>query len=591
MTLGKTDYLSFISYILAGSFLSISLLLNFWLPYSYYFSVVLLTLLLIFSFFKSDKSVFFIEIFIYYFLVNNIFNLSDKLSYLPFGDSYWEFGVLKYFSVSDSIFVIFDKSVSDVLTWYSSWPIIHTLTYYFSKVTFIPIYLSTYFVVFGLNIAVFFIIYSIIRKFDVGKDFNTKIFSIIMILFISNPDSIFWRIQFVRQNYSMALFYLAVLILFNIIDKKSIGKKDYFMIIVVSLTAVLAHHFTSFVLLSYCVAIVILLLMTNNIKFLQFMRVENFTNRKFVDLSLIFSAMIAAIYAWWATYSKIIIAAVKWKINIFLSTLFGEKDVTSYSPMVSYPVFLSNKIIIYFSLLRDALIYIFPVINVYFFIKYKIFNGKYVFVVYSILIFGALFIFNVFVTKVEPYRILLFFIPFLLFIYVQNLVNIRNISKKYYSLICLVIVLVAVPASFISVWGHFYYPAQIYDPSIDKDIIGEHRSMSISDSFFKSYIDPVNFKKYYTDSPGNLIFLMPPNEYAKILYLPSAKDLASVKVFTENSIVCEYRGLSGYWYYGGTYRLVNEIAKGGELAALKREILYNSSMNVYSSGYYRYWMR
>lgn len=138
-----------------------------------------------------------------------VYYFATKFSSIPFIDPIGEYVVLRIFANEQKIFVIKDLSIR-IITWYSEWSLLHVFALIFSRVTNICLYNVVQISSVVLSFVIILLIYLIYNQFTKYIDKTEGEYALLIpvlatYLYSVSPETIFWTMQFVRQNIGLLM--------------------------------------------------------------------------------------------------------------------------------------------------------------------------------------------------------------------------------------------------------------------------------------------------------------------------------------------------------------------------------------------------
>jgi len=536
---------------------------KFLLPYSYIFAAAILAILLAVSIVKGNghaKSVVF-QIFLIFLLTRNIYYLGTQ-NVIPFGDAYWDYAVEKTFIQQDSIFLISgmvrptEAAGHSQLTWYSSWPLLHTLGLCFSRVSGIdPFYLNLILPHFFAVIS-FAFAYLIFEELRVKLKLRKEIAIFALLIYATSPEAIFWQMQFVRQNFATALFMPMLYLLFVSISGP-FGQRHVAILQIFAFAILMSHHFTSFTVSLFLILFSIFSAIAKHLgkvrKLDRFFSPAPLGKVSFVGIGL---TMFVFMFGWWNFFGTVIWPTIGARLTYFVES-FTNASPRMWIPTSSYPATLRPVWVTPFLGLRDLMLYVPAFFGLLILWGKKPKIPEKFFVVYSIVTFGAILIVDL-ILALEPLRILLLAIPLLAFLSSLFYNKIRDLSKIAYKTTTFMIIILLVLASFMGLWAHNFAPIHLYDSSINPASIGEVTPSFIRlKPFFEDKIAVDNFESVWADVISRFVYLLNPSEYDKIKSLPTEnfQQLGG----KGNILICSFNSLNMYMYYGHVWTPIETI--------------------------------
>ena len=490
-------------------------------------------------------------------LLRNVQFIATHYSAMQPGDVVEEYAVINTFSQTGHLSVIPPGEFSVMLTWYSSWPAFHSLSLIFADVLGIelaklPVVLPTV-----LGIIGFAFVYLLADKLTESLKLSKLVVPVALLLYAISPEAIYFGFKFVQQGMGTML----VLVQFYLIYKYLINRDVRILALVIlnALLLVATHHYTSFVFVVYLLAFAlltfVLALAVRRIAKTSWLANLAKLRNQAVVLGLVALVISGAILAWWSTIGTIIIQGtvmpVMSRIEQILELLIrgvmpsavgasAPPDVGALAPLAEVKAFIN--ITPYFpkylyppeltppwvGLLwaRDFLIYA-PVFFGFVWIfrerlKKKLHDFKelasFYFLVFSLSFFGVLFLFELLISHVEPYRVVLLALPFIAvcgaILYAQMLSR-----RKWLLYIGSGLLVFAVTMSFLGLWGHTHAPVHLYSSVISPQEVGEATPLDERQYSLQAFVDGNHLADtaavIISDHNAFLYLLLSPKQYHK----------------------------------------------------------------------------
>ncbi|MEM2857284.1 MAG: hypothetical protein QW416_09305 [Candidatus Nitrosocaldaceae archaeon] len=557
------------SFILFHIALSSFLLLTIYLFKSiqlYIICVILITILWSIYKLKSIKLIF-ISSLILFFTLRLIFFVGTQFRILAFGDTYWDFAVVRTFLDNKEIFTISD-SVGGVSTLeaYSTWPLLHIFEYIFITITNINPLLAHILNSLYIPTIPFIITFLIIKLLHIRLALPIEFVYIASAFYVTMPEMIFWSIQVIRNT--IAWVFISIVIFLILRDNKRPSHSSTIVILLLFIGIVISHHWSALIIAS----VLLLYLFSINMKFNKNNQFSTNTNRNLYFIYALFLIIILII--WWLYYANIIFEIVNF--NKALSIKIRTERWTPPFPPELTPIPLISLLRV-----KTFLIYIPIIIGSYFIYKYyrEFSIIRVIFPFYVIII--LLLLLN-FIINLEPTRIIMVFIPFFLislslfYIYMYN----RNKALKLtisYAIIPLIII-----TSFIGIFSHNIVPLHLYSNIVNPLTIGEH-STNIYISEFLKKIDYSNIINIFTDDYA-LTSLIPSSQLHKIELLQTKITSENPSYYNPSRLIVIMKDFFSYRYYAGGFSYTISYH---DALILKEEMKKDIKANnlLYTDGY------
>lgn len=574
-------------------FVAISLWYKVFIPYSYFFAAIFLAILLTVSMFKERQHKYLIvQIFLVYLLINSVYGLATRFSVLPYGDVYWEYGVVTTFFQEENIFVIHEEVYpASKLTWYSGWPEPHTFALILSQVSRIDLFHVILLLPLVLSICSFAVVYLFFEKLRSTFSLSPTVTTIGLLIYTASPDSIFWRTQFVRQNFGILwvilIFYIVCLLISQLANQK---RKVVVILTFCVLSLVITHHLTSFLIMIYFFFLFIFLTLG---KYIAKTRIGSKFFWSMPDVSIpsmtlsMALIMLVSIFVWWDNFGTVVWPTVAFGVMRFIQVMTGTRKPEFFMPQAYYPNQLAQTWILLLLRLRDILLYLPSLFGLFFVWTRKLRAPQKFFVVYSMLSFGLLFLVNGLTFKIEVYRLVVFALPFIALLTAIIYNEVKSKSKRAWNMLAPLILILIVSSSFVGLWGHNFAPMHLYDPSINPSEVGENNDPSSLSSFFHEKIQAENFKLIWTDDIGSLLLLLEPCHFKKIRgSLPKyVQKMGSLG----DELICELNDFNLYSYYAGTYSPIENPEDAKVFGQVLKQYVLSKFNLMYDNGKYRLW--
>jgi len=562
---------------------------KFLLPTSYFVAVALFTILLVIQMVKNHHIKFLVfQIALLFLLTRNVYYLATNYSIIPFRDGNWDYGVVKIFMKQNSISVIRELNPpATLLTWYSGWPALHTLAMSLSQISGIDAFYIALLLPSIISICSFIFVYLFVEKIRKPLKMDTRITPLALLIYATSPETVFWPMQFVRQNLGI-LFFTITLFLISLLTINPRNRKYKALIIFFAMSLVVTHHFTSFIMVAYLFLFSALLVIG---KYLAETRFGNSLFWSSPNLSTIGIALatLAFLFVWWDNFGSVIWPTIASGIQRFIGVLIGIEGIKYLPAKAYYPNILTPPWVLSLLTLRDLLIYV-PALFGLFLVTTKATKAaaEY-FVIYSTLAFGILFITDNLFFRVETYRLVSLSLPFIALLSAASYSQLRKRLKPIWNVpIIVAIIGVLLLSSIIGLWAHNYAPLHIYDPSINSTEVGERNTDFIRvNEFLNEKLSTNKFQRIWTDDINPLVSLLNPIDYNKIKTL-TPDSIHELDQYGDN-LVCAFKDLNLYSYYRGTFS-----AKSPHESEVFRYMLYqylgNELNRIYDDGKYEFWV-
>lgn len=542
--------------------LMVSLLSKAYLPYLFIFPVLVISLITIVFLFKYENTnIIYWHIFILYILRSSVYFLSTEFAVLPFGDPYWDIGVVKTFLKSGSAEVInnMTKWPSSTLAWMSGWPLLHIFSVIFISVTGLSVMHSALLVTFFFICMFFLFVYILISLVSKRISDRATLSPIAILIFATSPESLYWNIQFKYQTIAMLLMLIVYFIIFKTFSRnaKSVGLTIVMMITLFAM--VIGHNLTSMAIAAYLIFIVIISKILD-----YFISDLYFKNKVYTNLAIV---TLLLGFLWSLQYVNFIWSSIGLVVNRLIAFFSGINSLEKVVVMASYPDILRPAWGRTLLIIRDLIMYI-PALLGYLLVikqlpKKNIFNYL---VVMSLSVFGIMLIADMLIIHIEPLRIVTYALPF-----------VALVSALFYShilrqrIVLFVFVVTVISVGYIGQWSHNFIPLHLWNNIAINNDIGEHNlQYNAIDGFINKNVG--DYELIYGDDFSLLYSLLEPDSYYKI----RAFRRSNVVENNTRSIVVSFRNFGVYNYSAAmaisTYEKVNEY---GQYLNLSNEIREN----------------
>lgn len=569
--------------IVAGSY---SLWTGTLLPASYFLVIIVLGVLIAAQILrKSSVRLLVLQLALLLLFASNVYHLRTHFEILPFVDENWDYGVVRSFIQVGRIFVI---PQPNVLTWYSGWPLLHSLVVSISEVSGIdPFYLFL-----GLpsviSLVSFLFVYLIVERFRSSLSLDPRLTPIALLLFVSSAETKFFPMQLVRQNLGIMILVMLLYTFYRFTTDRVNTCRLAALNVFLAMSLVATHHFTSFETALYFSLFTAVMVLA---EYISRTRTGNKFRPRLASASAtlgIALLMFAFLFSWWDSFGSVVWSTVSSSITHLWEVFLGVTQFAYAPPPAYYPESLTPTWAISLLVLRDLIVYV-PVPLGLALLWSRKGKGKHeFFVIYSALVFGILFAIDNFAFRVEPLRVVELAWPFVALLSAVFYTHLVNYKKRFWaSAFTASIVVALVFSSFIGLWGHSFAPIQLYDPSINPIEVGDRNVdfMRVND-FFSQRVPISNFQSIWTDDTSPLIRLLQPADYQKINYLDPQYTQRNPR---SNELVCSFKDLNLYYYYSRQYSPVKSPEEAKTIRGELYEHLDNVTNRIYDDGKYRFW--
>jgi hypothetical protein len=502
-------------------------------------------------------------------------------SIIPFGDGNWDYGVVKTFLQKESVFVINEPNI---LSLYSGWPLLHTFAAVLSSVSGLDAFHLALLLPSIISITSFMFVYLLVEIMRKALKLDTSITPIALLIYTVSPDSIFWPMQFVRQNIGILLFTVILYLIVKSVGNPSNPKYRALLFFFI-FPLVIGHHFTSFIAVVYLFLFSAFSVIGK--RFGKDLKTDLWHQTRMTLLNLMLVAF-SALFVWWNYVATMVWPYIISGIERLSRLIMGIREVEFLPRQASYPTLLTPPWVSSLLLLRDILIYLPVFFGLLIIAKKAPKASEKFFLVYSTLAFASVIILDNLIFKIGTIRIVAISLPILvllsavLYSYIQN--KLKHIWKIS---ITATLVATLLFSSFIGLWGHNFAPLHLYDPNINSAEIGERNKDFIRIADFQARIPIRNFDIVWADDRSPLLLLLEPEDYSKIRWLPN-KDVQKLGTYN-HEIVCVFKDLNLYFYHAGIFSPVDTPEDAKIIKRALEQRLENKFNCIYNDGKYDVW--
>lgn len=612
--LGKAE----IAMIAIALTMAYSLWFRIYLPFSYLFGALLLGALSAESFLRTNRrGGAILRLVVIFVSLRNVYSSATRFSAIPFGDPYWNYGVISTFSATNHFSVIeAGAGPSSQLTWYSAWPLLGLLGTMLSRVSGVDAFYVVLLFPTLISTVSLILVYLIVENVRKAMKLNDLVTSLAILFYAISADTLFWPMRFTHQNLGI-LFLTALIYLLLKFSYAPAGIAPRALFLLVSLSLVLDHHFTSFIATAYLILLLIMAStgtrIANRLGGLGTLFSPSVRFWPFLDAPM---AMALLMLTWWTIVGTIILAFTGGVLGQVFAIFEGLAKLEFFVPAAYYPSVLTPSWAEPVMFLRDALLYVPAPIGFIFLVLRKSQNPQKFIVTYSLFIAALLFMINLTVLWVEPYRLITLFMPFIAIctslFYARltgascsasspNRANAsrgssgdlqsgqitkrtRKAASKYAArLLVAIIIVILVSSSFVALWGHRYVPAHLYEPSINMNDVGEHKGDYLRlRAFFSTRFNYSDMNAVLADDIFPLYVILPSTEYSRINTL-------SAEHMQRDVLVVQMRDLNIYEYYYSSGSPPVKPAEVPQQELFFRNYTASNLDCVYSDGDFRIW--
>jgi len=568
--------------------------------------------------FVDKFSTLFLIFFVFMLLRNVPFVATHYSALTPVGVTE-HYAVINTFSQMDKIFVIPPSAFSNVLTMYSSWPLLHTFSLIFAdvlgtKIFLLPIVLSTVFSIIG-----FLFVYLIADRLSTDLRLNKVIVPLSLLFYAVSPEAIYFAFNFANNSLALVFILVELYLLYKYIRHRDGRILALIMLNVIAM--VLTHHYTSFVFTAYSLSFAgltfVLVLVSRRAKprwlgwFTKF-------RKEAAIIGIVGLLSASSIFVYWsqvATVMQPLASGVITRItqvitpSVKAETLSIEPETPSinpetpsinpetpsinpYIPEGHYPESLTPP---WVNLLwvRDFLIYI-PVFFGFGWLFRKRYKEKasntensaaFYFLTISLVCFGVFFLFELLVSDVEPYRLPLLILPLIALcsaVAYEKLLS-KGRWQKWLTFAALVSIIVG---SFLGLQGHRNAPIYLYSSAVSAQDFAEPATLTSRhyevQHFISAHALDHEATAIFSDNNYLLYLILHPEEYNKIGrgWRELGSDLHHGIAIGDNLLVIDFGAQSYNTPYG---TITGEEAE--RLRSQYRAELEPNLNEIYSNGF------
>lgn len=516
----------------ASILLFLSLFLKIGLPYLFLFSVIILTISTTSLLLKcNNKNVVIGHLFFLYIVRCSVYFLATSFSVFPFGDPYWDIGVVKTFIQTGKAELIhMENWPSSTLIWMSGWPLLHVFTLSLSSITSLEVTICAMFETF-LFVSLFFVFsYLLISYF--GKRYMGKFLFIplALLIFITSPESLFWNIQFKYQTIALLLMMIIFLIVFKTFDRQEKGIQLTLLMIINLFAIVIGHHITALVTITYLLLLVIIFTVISYV--IKDISLGKKLYRYVVIASFAFG------FLWCMQFAIFVWPSIGSVLSRLIEFLKGLQSVEKTLILASYPNILRPTWGLASLWVRDALIYI-PAVLGYLLVLKNLprRNGFSYLIGISLTIFGMILLIDIMAIQIEPLRVVTYALPFLSIV---SALFYGEVIKK--QMVVGAVVAVLAITGIIGQWGHNYIPLHLWNSNSMGTSVGEHNPQFM---YINEFVNQKlgSYDLIFADDFSLLYALLNPEQYSKIRAIRTDRFDDQYK-----TVVISFRELEIYFY-------------------------------------------
>lgn len=572
------------------------------LPMAYYLVATLFAALIVAQMLtKGNRKSLVFQIALLVLLTNIVYYLATNYRIIPFWDGNWDYAVVKTFIQEGNTFVIIEQEPSararaSILSWYSGWPLLHSLAFSFSQISGIDAFHISLGLPLLISITSFLFVYLIVEKVRKSLGLDMMVTNLALLIYAASPEALYWQIQFVRQNLGILMLFATIYTFYLSSINLTNSRKYKALAIFFAMTLIVTHHYTSFIMASFFFLFAAFQKISAHARVRRTrIRSKLFWTRPAPAMATLglFLLMSVFLFSWWNYFGTIIWPIVGAQITRLPHVFLGIQEL-EYMPMPAYypkaltPIWATSLLV-----LRDILTYIPAFFGLFLLLFRKTKTRHEFFVIFSTLAFGLLFVIDNFALRIEMFRIFGMALPFVALLSAMFFTRFEKKLKGIgrFSFVTTVLI-VFVLASFTGLWGHKFAPIHLYDPSVNSVEVGEKNvDFMRVNGFFSQKIQVNSFEAIWVDDDTPLVSLLQPNEYNKIrsLSLDYIQVHATVRP-SINELVCEFKDFNLYSYSSGAYSPIKTLEEAQTLRYELYQYSDNNLNRIYDDGKYRFWV-
>lgn len=570
-----------------------------------YYTIAILLAITIASQVTFRHSSLAIQVFLLFLFLNLIYYVATNFRIIPFWDGNWDFAVTTKFMDDGRIYKIpytdppvnFGDYPAKILSIYSGWPLLHTLTLILSKVTGINLFLLSQLLPFLISFASFLFVYLIIEKFGSSLKLGTQAINLAILLYVTSAEALFYPMQFVQQNFGLTLFY-AVLYGFYMSKHGKVDSRKYYALTLLFVIAlIISHHFTSAIMITL---FFLFELVINFQRLLGEFKAKNsaWKINTIPTISVFVLAIFSSVFLflWWG-WGEFATTYVWRKLSATIIRsfeLFTGTQTIIYLPSAYYPESLRPPSVILLLTIRDVFTYVLAIFGLFVVIfKARVSVNQYdrVFIILLSFATGITFILNYLFFRIEIFRILIIALPLIVLLSSTSLIYLPG--KKKRKLIVGIVSFTLIFSALIGLWGHRFAPLHLYNPDMNLLDVGERYTDVLRIyHFFNQKVEVDHFQAIWTDDSAAIISLLKSKDYSKVMFLNyDFIAMHSIKRFQYDELVCELHNFNTYRYFTGGATSTSPD-EGEFMRQEMTNYLQNNVMGIriFDDGKYRFWI-
>lgn len=528
------------SIVTLGLILTIALVILVWNKessiYPYLFGATALASLLAFAIIgyckgSVDKfSTIFLILIVFLFL-RNVRLIAVHYGALEPSDVTYEYAVINTFAQMDKIFVIPPSAFWSQLTSYSSWPLLHTFSLVFADIlgiknSVLPMALPTV-----LSSVGFLFVYLITDRLTADLELSKVVLPLSLLLYAIFPEAIHYGFKFIRNSFALVFILVELYLLHKYISHRD--PRILALVILNAIAIVLSHHYSSFIFTVYLLVFAgltfVLVLVSRRAKPRWIAWFSKFCKEAAI-IGIVGLLSAGAVFAWWSQVATVIQPVAGGATTGTMQTIMSAE----FSPYTPEPHYAESLTPPWVNLLwlRDFLLYI-PIffgfgwlIRKRFKVQGSRFNvqdskqsAAFYFLILSLICFGALFLFEFFISHVAAPRIIILSLPLITLcsaLAYEKLLS-RGRWLRWLTLAVLVFVIVS---GFLGLEGHRHAPVHLYCSAVSPKVFGQNMTLTGRHYELQQFVSEHALDReatvIFSDNTYLLYLMLPPEEYTKI---------------------------------------------------------------------------
>jgi hypothetical protein len=490
------------------------------LPFSYYSLTLTVSLTLaiwIIYWPNYNRFALYFSLIFLFFLLSNLYNITNDFRIIPLYDSYHEYAVTKLFMVEDRIYHV-TTTLSDNP---SLWPLGSALVMIFSKTTNIDIlqsfllYPSFYGLAILLSVVLFVRVYS--------EHSLERILPLAILMLAISPDVVYYRMIPYHRFLGLSLFYLSFYLVTKTLEYGR-ATPTTALLLLLSVGISLSHAEITFAYVVFLFSIGVLAVTGGSLY------------KKYVLPNLMMLTLVAFIvsYLWNGVVTGALTPLAKYIFEKFFPLSAWQTE--AYFPQYAIPEALSSPLMVALLRLRDFMTYLPAFIAYITFLSETLLRrrGDGLSIIYLSLAL-AIPIFRLWTIGFRLFGTVAFYATPLI-IYFAARFFASAYSTRMRRVLYILPLTFMIFMAFLSPWSHQYLTRFIYDPSVAPIDVGMHNPQSSRISqFIRKYIDLKGSIVFSDDSLIPFLILQP-KDYPSLRYYWLEKDILG----RSNSFILEF---------------------------------------------------